>query len=60
VIDKSIYEWNGASERGFGSSTGEKEYMLPSVRNIGIKEGTKMLLQAIKTVKMSVFWTKVW
>ena len=60
MIGKNIYSQNSASERGFGSSTGEEEYMLPSVRNVGIREGTKMLLQAIRTVEMSVFLTKVW
>ena len=56
MIDKNIYERNSASERGFGSSTGEKEYMLPTVRNIGIREGNKTLLQTIRTVKnVSVF-----
>ena len=56
VIGKNIYEWNSASEGGFGSNTGEKEYMLPTERNVGIREGTKTLLQAIRTVKnVSVF-----
>ena len=56
VIGKNIYEWNSASEGGFGSNTGEKEYMLPTERNVGIREGTKTLLQAIRTVEnVSVF-----
>jgi len=56
VIDNNIYEWNSASEGGFRSSTGENEYMLPTARNVGVKEGTKTILQAIRTVKIvSVF-----
>jgi len=51
MIGKNIHERHSAREGGFGSSTGEKEYMLPIVRNVGIREGTKTLLQAIRTVE---------
>ena len=53
--DKSNYWWKSASERSFGSSTGEKEYMLPTVRNVGIRKGTKTLLQAITVVTNDKF-----
>jgi len=49
--DENNYEQNSVNERGFGSSTGEKEYLLPTARNVGIRESTKMLLQAITAVK---------
>lgn len=50
VIDRNDYEQKRSSE-ALAAVLERKEYLLPTARNVGIREGMKTLLQAITEVE---------